>query len=96
MYEQAEDGQVKEMARLRLMNLASLDDRDVLLRALAAFKSTMGRCPSTWKEIEPYLRALNMKIDSIGAPLDPDGTPYVLIVGKCDLNLDRNSKVPRR
>jgi len=96
MYEQAEDGQVKEMARLRLMNLDSLDDREVLLRALAAFQARTGRCPSTWKEAEPLLRALNMKTDSSGAPLDPGGTPYVLIIGKCDLNLDRNSKVPRK
>ncbi len=96
MYEQAEDGQVKEMARLRLMNLDSLDDRDALLKALSAFQAKTGRCPSTWKETESLLRALNMKTDSTGAPLDPGGTPYVLIVNKCDLNLDRNSKVPRK
>jgi len=96
MYEQAEDGQVKEMARLRLMHLDSLNDRDALLKALSAFRAKTGRCPSTWKETESLLRALNMNTDSMGSPLDPGGTPYVLIVAKCDLNLDRNSKVPRK
>ncbi len=96
MYEQAEDDQVKNMARLRLMNLASLNDRDALLKMLSVFRAKTGRCPSTWKETEPLLRALNMNTDSTGAPLDPGGTPYVLVVAKCDLNLDRNSKVPRK
>ncbi|HEX9421874.1 MAG TPA: hypothetical protein VF899_01430 [Pyrinomonadaceae bacterium] len=96
MYEQTEDDQVKDMARLRLMNLDSLNDRDALLKALSVFRAKTGRCPSTWKETEPLLRDLNMNTDSTGAPLDPGGTPYVLIVAKCDLNLDRNSKVPRK
>lgn len=96
MYEQTEDGQVKEMARLRLMHLDSLNDRDVLLKALSVFRAKTGRCPATWKETEPLLRALNVNTDSMGSPLDPGGTPYLLIVAKCDLNLDRNSKVPRK
>jgi tetratricopeptide (TPR) repeat protein len=95
MYEQAEDGQVKEMARSRLMHLDSLNDRDALLQTLSVFRAKTGRCPSIWKETEPLLRALKMNTDSTGSPLDPGGTPYVLIVDKCDLNLDRNSKVPR-
>ncbi|HLO01369.1 MAG TPA: hypothetical protein VK208_23115 [Pyrinomonadaceae bacterium] len=96
MYEQAEDNQVKEMAQLRLMHLHSLDDREMLLKVLSAFQVRMGRCPTTWKETEPFLSGLNLKLDSNGAPLDPGGTAYVLMTLKCDLNLDRNSKVPRR
>ena len=96
LYEQAEDGQVKEMARLRLLNLASLDDREVLLRLLSNFQAKNGRCPTSWKETEALLRPLNMNLDSNGAPVDPGGTPYLLMSGKCDLNLDRESKVPRR
>ena len=95
IHEQAEEARVKEMARLRLMNLDSLEDRDALLQVLAVFQAKMGRCPSSWKETQPLLRSLNMSLDSNGAPLDPGGTAYVLIPGKCDLNLDRNSKVPR-
>ena len=96
MYEQADDGQVKEMARLRLMNLDSLDDRDTLLKVLTLFQAKMDRCPATWREIEPLLLGSNLKTNSTGDPLDPGGTPYVLIANKCDLNLDRNSKVPRK
>jgi tetratricopeptide (TPR) repeat protein len=96
MYEQTEDTRVKEMARLRLMHLDSLNDRDALLKALSAFRAKTGRCPSTWKETEPLLRALNVNTDSTGSPIDPGGTSYVLIIAKCDLNLDRSSKVPRK
>lgn len=96
MYQQSEEEQVRKMAELRLLNLASLDDREVLLKVLSAFKVKTGQCPSSWNETAPWLRALNLKVDSSGAPLDPGGTPYFLIAGKCDLNLDRNSKVPRR
>jgi tetratricopeptide (TPR) repeat protein len=96
MYEQTEDTRVKEMARLRLMHLDSLNDRDALLKALSAFRAKTGRCPSTWKETELLLRALNVNTDSTGSPIDPGGTSYVLIIAKCDLNLDRSSKVPRK
>ena len=96
MYEQSPEGQIKDMARSRLMNLASLDDREVLLKTLASFKAKRGRCPSTWEETEALVRPLNLPMDSTGAPIDPGGTPYILIAGRCDLNLDRNSKVPRQ
>ena len=97
MYEQAEDDRVKEMAHRRLMSLDALDDREKLLKVLATFQARAGRCPSSWKETEPLLRAVNMNVDSTGAPLDPGGTAYVLMTTpKCDVNLDRNSKVPRK
>lgn len=94
MYDQAAEGQVKEMARLRLMNLASLDERDALRNALVIFQRKSGRCPATWNEVQPLLRSLNLKTDANGAPLDPSGVPYVLNAAMCDVNLDRNSKVP--
>jgi tetratricopeptide (TPR) repeat protein len=94
MYEQAESDQVKEMARQRLWNLDSLDERDTLLKVLSAFRERAGRCPASWKEIEPVLRALRMNLDSAGAPLDPGGTAYVLTASRCEVNLDPNSKVP--
>lgn len=96
IYEQAEDDQVKEMARRRLMNLDSLDDRDKMLKVLSAFQERTGRCPSSWKEAEQLLRAAGLRLDPTGAPLDPGGTAYVLVTTKCDVNLDRNSNVPRR
>lgn len=96
MYEEASDELVKEMARTRLMELDSLDERDGLRTLLQGYKSVSGRCPETWREMANLLRAAKVRADSSGAPLDPSDTPYVLVQGKCEVNLDRNSKVPLR
>jgi hypothetical protein len=39
---------------------------------------------------------LRVAVDASGAPLDPAGTPYVLIKGNCDLDGDPKSEVPYR
>lgn len=95
MYEQAGDNSVKEMARRRLLQLDSWDQRDGLRKALSIYQSRVGRCPSSWKEIEPLSRALRLPIDSTGAPLDPAGTAYVLVNRNCDVELDPKSEVPK-
>lgn len=96
MYEQAENAKVKDMARKRLLQLDSFDQRDGLRKVLAAYKARVGRCPSSWKEVEPLLRALRVEVDSTGAPLDPTGTAYVLLSDECDLDVDPKSEVPFR
>lgn len=96
MYEQAENAKVKEMARKRLLQLDSFDQMDRLRKALAAFKARVGRCPASWKEVEPLLRALRVAVNSTGAPLDPTGTAYVLTSDGCDLEVDPKSEVPYR
>ena len=96
MYEQAADVNVKEMARRRLLQLASLDQIEELRSVLVAYQSKIGRCPSSWREIEPILRDLRMHLDSTGAPLDPAGTAYVLVDGGCGVDIDLKSEVPRR
>jgi len=96
MYEQAENAKIKEMARKRLLQLDSFDQRDGLRKVLAAYKARFGRCPSSWKEVEPLLRALRVEVDSTGAPLDPTGTAYVLVSDRCDLDVDPKSEVPFR
>jgi tetratricopeptide (TPR) repeat protein len=94
MYDQAEDGQVKEMARRRLLQLESLDQREGLRKVLSAYRSEAGRCPSSWGEIGSVLRVLRLNLDSAGAPLDPSGTAYVLVSNNCDVALDPKSEVP--
>ncbi len=96
MYEQAEDQEVKEMARRRLLQLASMDQQDALRKVLSLFESRAGRCPASWREIEPALRGMRLSLDSGGAPIDPSGTPYVLVKAGCDLDLGPNSDVPRK
>ena len=93
MYEQADDPQVKEMARRRLLQLDSMDQTDGLQKILAAFQAKTGRCPSSWKEIEPVLRALRLNLDAAGAPLDPTGIGYVLRPAECDIVVDHQKSV---
>lgn len=96
MYEQAADNRVKEMVGRRLLQLDSLDQRDALQRVLAAYQSRTGRCPASWQEIDPELRALKWRSDASGAPLDPSGTPYHLNRDRCGAELDPASQVLER
>lgn len=93
MFEQSADDKVKDMARRRLMQLDSLDQRDALHKLLGAYKTRVGRCPQTWAEIRHVLQALGVPADSAGAPLDPSGAPYVLQAGKCEVALGQNSEI---
>ena len=96
MYNEATNDVVKEMARVRLMELDSLDERDDLRRRLQAYSQVHGRCPDSWQEMRTIIRETGLRIDSSGVPLDPGDTPYVLVKGKCDVTLDPKSKVPLR
>lgn len=94
MFEQSGDDRVKQMARRRLLQLDSLDQRDGLRKLMASYRSQSGRCPASWRELEPALRALKIKVDPSGAPLDPSGVGYVLLKDKCDVDTDPKSEVP--
>ncbi|HKP81902.1 MAG TPA: hypothetical protein VJT69_07780 [Pyrinomonadaceae bacterium] len=95
MYEQAGEERVKDMARKRLLQLDSFDQRDILRKLFADYKTRSGKCPDSWREIEPVLRALRIPVDQSGAPLDPSRTAYVLKAGECEADLDwRKSGVP--
>jgi tetratricopeptide (TPR) repeat protein len=97
MYEQASEEQVKDMARKRLLQLDSFDQRDILRKLFADYKTRTGKCPDSWREIEPVLRSLRIPVDQSGAPLDPSRTAYVLKAGECEADLDwRKSGVPYR
>lgn len=96
MYEQSSEDQVKDMAHKRLLQLDSLDQRDALLKILTAYQSRAGKCPNSWKEIEPVLRAVRVPVDASGAPLDPTGVPYLLRAGTCEVDLDPKSEIPAK
>jgi hypothetical protein len=93
MYQEAGDPKVKEMARLRLLQLQSMDQRDVIRKLLGIYKSRVGRCPSSWQDMAPLLRAARLPIAD-GGPIDPGGTPYKLITDTCDVDLDTRSTIP--
>jgi len=93
MYEGSADEKVRDMARRRLLQLDSLDQRESLGKFFAAYKARTGKCPSSWKEIEPVFRTLRVAVAASGAPLDPSGTPYVLRAGACEVELDPKSEI---
>jgi hypothetical protein len=95
IYEQSDDQNIKRMADLRLAQIQSLDERDLIRKVLGAYSARLGRCPYGWREITSALRAARLRVDdSTGAPLDPAGTPYLLTGGGCEVDLDPNSEVP--
>ena len=95
MLEQSADEKVKDMAQRRLMQLESLDHRDILRKLMTEYKTRVGQCPATWKEVLPVLRALRIPVDQTGAPLDPSRVPYQLRAGACEADLDPKSEVLR-
>ena len=92
MFEQSNDDSVKDMARRRLMQIDSMDERDLLRKLLTAYQTRTGHCPATWKEVEPVLRSLRVPLAVDAAPMDPSGAPYVL--KGCEVELDPKSDVP--
>lgn len=98
---ESEDEVSKQNAEIRLMQIDSLDERDLLNSALAEFKSRNGRCATRWQEIFPLLtnrRAANgreLRIDQSNNVVDPSGVPYQIDAGKCEARLDyARSKIP--
>lgn len=94
MYEGSTDEKVKEMAQLRLLQLDAFDQIDILKKFLETFKARTGRCPASWKEVEPIFRARRVPVDGSGAPLDPSGTPYEFKAESCDVAVSYDSKIP--
>jgi hypothetical protein len=87
---------MKRLALRRLAQLQSLDEQDALRRLLSAQRErNAGRCPSSWREIAPALRAARLRADASGAPLDPSGVPYRLLSDKCGVELGEESEVLR-
>jgi tetratricopeptide (TPR) repeat protein len=105
MYEEAQDNQTKEIYALRLLQIDSLDERDLIRGALQTFQAKNNRCAANWREIFPLLRTQKtqhgktLRFDSAtSAPVDPTNVPYVLQNSdKCDVDLNfETSKIPVR
>ncbi|HEX8775202.1 MAG TPA: hypothetical protein VF735_16625 [Pyrinomonadaceae bacterium] len=94
MYEQSDDEQIRQMAVKRLMQLDSFDEREVILKVLKVYAERTGRCASSWRDVALTLRAVGLRQDATGAPLDPSDTPYVLVNQGCDVDLSGHSQVP--
>ena len=57
----------------------------------ASIEITRLNDPSDASSVKSYH---TFKFDKTGAPLDPSSTPYELIKGGCDVDLDINTEVP--
>jgi hypothetical protein len=97
MYEQAQDEQVRQWALARLMQLRSLDERERIRGVLSAYVAAEGRCPRAWPELGAPLREAGLQVHPQGPPLDPSGTPYLLVLSPlgCDVGVHPASTVPR-
>jgi tetratricopeptide (TPR) repeat protein len=70
MYEQAEEGSIKENARLRLRQLDALDQADALTAAAVAIEKRTGRKPASLAEIGALAR--QRVVDPTGVPFEYD------------------------
>ena len=94
--ETSDDKTVKEMVVAHLMRLDSLDEREVIARALNEFRMRFDRCPTSWRELAPLVRGARLRIDPANAtPVDPSGVPYRLTNDGCSVDLGEASKVAR-
>ncbi len=101
MFEQAQDEQSKETARLRLLELDSLDEREVVQGVLDDYKSKNNRCVGSLREVLPLLQNVKLsgrndfRLDNANNLLDPGGAAYILDNEKCEVQLDREkTKIP--
>lgn len=97
----AEDQQSLESAKLRLIELDSMDDRDAINEVLETVKTRTGNCPAKTSELTPLLRNVKLPhgrdfmVDRSGEIADPTGVPYLIDVRQCVVNIDPNSKIPK-
>ena len=104
IFDEAQDDQTKENARLRLLHLDSLDEQDAIRAILKDFQAKTGRCANDWREIFPLIQKArlpngsDLRVDSKTlAPVDPSEIPYVLDRNdnKCNVHIDfAESKIP--
>lgn len=94
---EAGDEQVKSFAEYRLAQLDSEEERARIRNVLQAYAArNAGRCPASWREVSQQLRAAGLPLDANGAPIDPTGLPYVLTEQGCNVDLNPESKIPRK
>ena len=94
MYQESDDPNLKELARRRILQVQSLNERDVIRGILSEYSARAQRCASSWLEVSDALRKARLRLDASGTPLDPADTPYQLSQSGCDVEIDPRSQVP--
>jgi tetratricopeptide (TPR) repeat protein len=98
--DEGEDETSRHNAELRLQQIDSLDDRDMINAALSEFRESNDRCPANWRELLPTLQKRpagghELRIDKSDNIVDPSGVPYFLNRENCTVDLGAESKIPR-
>lgn len=103
MLEGSDDDAVRSTAEKNLLELDSLDERDAINAALAAFQQRAGRCAQSFAEIQPILTAVDLpdgrefRVDARGRIVDPTDAPYLLDHATCKVKLDaERTRLPVR
>jgi hypothetical protein len=96
LYDESQDEGVKQVLQRRLLQIDSFEQREFIRRVLAEYSMRTGRCPASWKDLTPSLQSRFKLEANTAAPLDPAGTPYLLVKGGCDVDLNPRSLVPYR
>ena len=94
MLDGSDDPMIRLTAERRLNEIDSLDERDAIDTALAAFKERSGRCANGFAEITSILLRVKLpagnefQVDRAGNLIDPTNAPYLLDKEKCRVKLD--------
>jgi tetratricopeptide (TPR) repeat protein len=94
-YLNSDDENVRNQANIRLKQLRSLDDMDIINEALAQYRKATGICPTDLRPLAPVLRAKKLNVNDDRLPLDPDGFNYEVETEKCKAKLHWGSTIPR-
>lgn len=103
MFQEAQDDQSREAAKIRLLELDSLDELDGIRQALKDFQAKNTRCAENWNELLPFLTKiklpnnLDFRLDKANNIADPSGAAYLLDKKTCDVALNpETTKIPIR
>ncbi len=101
LFNETDDKQVKENAQIKLLELDSLDEREMIRPILKEFKEKNGRCVNNFRELLPLLQNVKLpnnkdfRVDKNGNLVDPTDALYILNKETCDIQLDpEKSKLP--
>ena len=99
--ESATDKQTRLTAALRLQQLDSMDEMDIINRLLREHLDKTGACTATWRSLGPAAAAAaraagrDLHVDAADNLVDPSGVPYRLNRRTCEAEIDwPKSKIP--
>ncbi len=102
MLSSATDSNTRASIELRIKELDSIDQMELVQEVLDDQEKKLGVCPKSLKSVLPQISdrirgsQIDIQVDSAGNILDPTGVPYLLDKTKCEIKLDPvNTQIPR-